>query len=235
MEYEYEHPQPISSWATLAAPNLIRWTQKADAYSAAWKDNFSTPPTSIFAVALGLSVAQHETWCGDAWPGEHNWGATQKRRLTPEEHLVLTTAGILPSIHTVQAARAAIAQAIIDGKCTPLDHEALHADSSPIHGWYFCYFNAYDTDEQGAIRFIHVLAGERSSCKQILDRANVLHLSGQAANLAAAMYYTKYYEGFHSPKTTEGNQANIRDYANAIVPLVSAITRDLKLAYWLVK
>jgi hypothetical protein len=51
--------------------NFERWYRKADAYTEAWKDAFgSYPPRG--AVVLGLAVAQHETACGDAWPGENN-------------------------------------------------------------------------------------------------------------------------------------------------------------------
>lgn len=77
-------------------PDWVR--RKGTAFRNAWLDLYGSPP-SIHAGVLGLSVATHETMCGDAWKGpdgilgtqddEHNWGATTLRALNGDERIVL--------------------------------------------------------------------------------------------------------------------------------------------------
>src|ERR1700690_2074360 len=71
------------------------WIGKATAYATAWGKVFPGESPTVHNVRLGLAVAIHETWAGDAWVGEHNWGAVQKRGLTAQEKVVLT--GLPPS------------------------------------------------------------------------------------------------------------------------------------------
>jgi hypothetical protein len=77
---------------------LSRWHQKANAFVTAWRRRFGNDPTQ-HAVVLGLSVAQHETRCGDAWPGpdkipntaddENNWGACTFRAVNAAEYAAI--------------------------------------------------------------------------------------------------------------------------------------------------
>lgn len=209
-----------------------RWVDKANALTTAWTQERGTPPTWT-GVVLCLAVAQHETLCGDAWAGEHNWGAVQKRRLTSAEQAVLTTAGIVPAPKNVTAARDALGRAVAAGQIPPLDHEALHIDSSPGKGWYFVYFWAYPNDVEGAVRFVHTLVGAR--------RASVLNVIAPASGeawpvltraVATTMYNTGYYEGFHDPHQEGGRDANITDYTTSLAKLAPAIATALKTAAW---
>jgi hypothetical protein len=73
---------------------------KCDAYIEAWRRAFGDAP-SFVNTALAVSVAWHETRCGDAWPGhdglvnteddENNWGATTLRSLNAAEQWILAT------------------------------------------------------------------------------------------------------------------------------------------------
>ncbi len=212
--------------------SLARWNEKANAYAAGWMTLFHVSPTRENA-ALGLSVAEHETSCGDAWPGSHDWGATQKRVTSAAERTVLAAAGVvlLPHGTTKEAlamvapARAAIAAAIDAGTLPPLDHEELHVDSSPVNGWYFVYFWAFPTDEEGAQKFIHVLAENRLTCRSILEGPKAP--DGGTYALAAAMYASHYYEGIHDPHSPGGVQENIQDYATALSRVFPGIQQAL--------
>lgn len=203
--------------------SIERWYAKGNAYADGWKTLFGVFP-SLWNTSLGLSVAQHETQCGDAWQtdglSEHNWGAVQKRKLTPAEHAAILAAGVhlLPhgSVKEALAAVAPARAALAAAGFVP-DHEALHVDSNPGPGWYFCFFWAFPTDAEGAAKFVHVLAEQRASCKLLLQN------QGSVAELAAAMYATHYYTGFHDPHAPGGAQANIDDYANDLRPLFETI------------
>lgn len=195
-----------------------RWYLKANAYAAAWSARIKgTPSTSN--VTLGLAIAQHETWCGDAWTNEHNWGAVQKRGLNEAERAALQSAGIAPNPKNVQAARVALQAAGI----VPFN-EALHVDSSPNAGWYFVYFWAFPTDTEGAAMFIHVLAEQRPACKLLLESSDA---SGNEYAMAFAMYRSHYFEGFRDPHQPGGQDGNIEDYASAIIGLRPGIARSL--------
>lgn len=67
--------------------------RKCDAYREGWRRNFAALP-SHENTALGVAVAWHETKCGDAWPGEFNWGATTLRALNSAEQWLLATHAI---------------------------------------------------------------------------------------------------------------------------------------------
>jgi hypothetical protein len=219
--FEMTSAHRVAALKTREPPTWERWWQKANAYAAGWQLQRGSTP-SLHNVALGLSVAEHETWCGDAWPGEHNWGAVQKRVTSAAENAALAAAGIVAKPANVQAARDAIAAAIAAGTCPPLDREALHVDSSPTKGWYFVYFWAFPADSDGAAFFIHILADKRPSC-----RADLEDDAADEQKLAADMYETHYYEGFHDPNQPGGAQANIDDYASALRRIRPGITAAL--------
>ncbi len=210
-----------------------RWYRKANAYAEAWKDIFGVP-APMSAVVLGLAVAEHETRCGDSWPGENNWGAVQLRSLNTAEHAAI--AGIIPHPGTVSVARERLAQA---GLGEP--RGALHADSSPGKGFYFVYFAKFPNEAEGAAHCVKILAFNRPSCRIVM--------TDQLASeyrLAERMYATRYYEGFREPAATYEQQSgkwfkvdpaspatgtrilgaalNVEDYAGAL----RRITPDIK-------
>ena len=195
-----------------------RWWQKANAYAAAWSKIFAGEIPSKYNVALGLGVAEHETWCGDAWKGEHNWGAVQLRGLNAVERGILSQAGLTASSANLPQAKALLgANSAVGG--------ALHIDTSPVAGPYFVWFCAFPDDETGAEKFVQVLAKNRPSCCDVLESN-----TPSALGLASAMYKSHYYEGFHDPHKPGGDDANILDYTNAI----SALTNEAyeALADW---
>src|ERR1700722_12382724 len=193
-----------------ATPTEERWVTKANAFVAGWQDIFPGGHPSAWGVALGLAVAQHETYCGDAWAGEHNWGGVQLGGLNTSEATCLNNAGIVATPSSVPAARAALAAAKIYRA-----GGALHVDSSPASGtqrYYFAWFAAFANDEAGAAYFIRVLAKNRVGCGNVL-RGAIGSWRSDSSLLASAMYATGYYEGFHDPHTAAGKAANIADYA----------------------
>ncbi len=209
-----------------AGDPVARWVTKATAFANGWVDTFTGDHPSVWAVSLGLAVAQHETLCGDAWTGEHNWGGVQLGGLNAEEAACLT--GIVASPQTV-----AVARETLNTHGLNRSGGALHVDSSPASGtqrYYFAWFAAFPTDEQGAAYFIKVLAKARAS-KAVLQAA-VGAWRSDAVALASAMYNTHYYEGFHDPKTPAGVQANISDYAGAILTNAPSIFNALNSQGW---
>lgn len=183
-----------------------RWWQKANAYSAAWSKVFSGEVPSHYNVALGLGVAEHETWCGDAWKGEHNWGAVQLRGLNAQERDTLKSAGLMPTQASLVVARTLLA----------VPGGALHIDTSPVAGPYFVWFCAFPDDEAGAEKFVQTIAKNRAACHDVL-----VSVTPSTLALAAAMYKSHYYEGFHDPHKPGGDDANIVDYTTAISPLTN--------------
>jgi hypothetical protein len=156
------------------------------------------------------AVAEHETSCGDAWNHSGNWGAIQRRLMNAEER-ALVAAGRKPP---------------------PSDaFELLHGDSSPIRGKYATWFWAFPKgvvylaaglagDEAGAWKLLEVLLEKRPVIKAAIDSIDV-------STLAADMYHTKYYEGFHDPRAPGGDEANIADYARALAWTSGAFTAGL--------
>lgn len=191
--------------------NVDRWRQKAQAFIDGWNIVAGKQP-SIHTTILGLSVAELETRCGDAWPSEYNWGAVQKRKLSDIEKQFLKDRGIPIGPATVTQARDALHSAGYDD-----DTEALHVDSSPGRGYYFVYFWAFDNDVHGAEFFIRTLAIARPECRKILESD-----AGSEADLARAMYDSHYYEGFHKSDPI----SNIEDYAKGL----SGITPSIRSA-----
>lgn len=189
------------------------WWEKANALAA----GMGGAP-SMATVSVLLAVAEGETRCGDAWPGEHNWGATTRRSLHAEERAVLKAASILPTVGPghldVEAkARAALAAAVAAGAIAdPGPGCALHCDSTPTGGPYFIFFAAFPSDEEGAAYFAGFF-------KTAAEKAAIT--AGDPNALAAAMFHAGYYTGFHANDPA----ANIADYAsnlNRLLPVIDA-------------
>ena len=197
-----------------------RWYAKANAYAAGWKKGFGDSP-STSNVALGLSVAQLETSCGDAWPGAFNWGAVQRRTLSSSEKLVLSS--VKASLSNLSLAKSTLNSARASGTLPAADsRDYLWVDTSPVNGAYWIYFWAFPNDDEGAAFFINTLAAKRPGCKSVLVSANPT-----ASDLASAMYSSKYYEGFHDPSKPGGAQSNINDYSAGISRNLNSITNAL--------
>lgn len=210
----------------------IRWHQKADALVQGWSRVFGYAPT-LHAVVLALSVAQHETRCGDSWPGEFDWGATTLRALTAAERKVLADAGIYPTIGAGRVEAAARAQAALEAAGLAPSNGVIHCDSTTddkgTHP-YFVYFFRGQDDADGARYFVHLLA-EKKAAKAVLETP-----AGTEQGLAQAMYRAGYFWGFHphkkyvgkDGKEHDGNQENVDDYANSLRALTPGIRLALK-------
>lgn len=185
---------------------MNRYETKAQTLVAAWTELFGARP-SFVAMVNAMSVAELETRMGDAWPGEHNWGAVMKRPLSAEEAETLRSHGISAAggEPAVTAARQLLA---------PGPNEALHRDTSPGKGPFFAWFWSFPTELEAAKKFL-----------QVLVRGRVRAIIGAATpdELARAMYEAHYYEGFHA----NDPEANIRDYAAALRRHRAAIERGL--------
>ena len=191
---------------------MTRPEGKAASLVTAWRRRYGSPP-SRHAALLVLAVAEHETRCGDAWPGEHNWGAVQRRAMTADER-ALEREGKVPP---------------------PRDaFEALHGDSSPVNGKYRACFWRFPSDIEGADKLLEVLLDKRPSIKKDVDALT-------PGELAERMYRTRYYEGFHDPRPapgeqvlpgglTRGQRANVADYAKGLARAFAAF--DVALAGW---
>jgi len=189
---------------------MTRYSDKANAVVTAWKKRYSSAVPSKHAVVVCCAVAEHETLCGDAWNHSGNWGAIQRRVMTPQEKEIARQGGT-PS---------------------PTDaFEQLHGDSSPINGRYETWFWAFpravvylpaelDGDAAGAWKLLDVLLDKRPAIKSIVDVVDV-------PTLASNMYHTHYYEGVHDPRQPGGVDQNIADYAHALSFTAGAFTQAL--------
>jgi hypothetical protein len=195
---------------------VARYVNKANVVAAAWRSLFNVAPQK-HAVILAMAVAEFETHLGDAggtWKGEHNWGAVHKRSLTSAEASALSTRGISPNggEAAVTAARGVIAPTATD--------EALHIDDSPT-GKYFVWFFAFPSDVEAAKKFLQTLIANRPGVRAVIDQ-------GTAADVARAMYVSKYFTGVHK----NDSEANIADYAKNVSAKAQAIESALSLAGW---
>ena len=195
---------------------IARYVNKANVVTAAWKSLFNAVPTK-HAVILSMGVAEFETHLGDAggsWKGEHNWGAVHKRSLTTAEAAVLHAQGVQASTGepAVAKARALLAPTAPD--------EALHIDDSPT-GKYFVWFYAFPNDVEAAKKFLQTLVGNRPAVRAVIDQ-------GTPADVARAMYQTKYFTGVHK----NDDEANIGDYARNVAAKVQTIESALSMAGW---
>lgn len=208
-----------------------RWTKKANAFATAWFQKYGRlVPTA--ALCEACAVAQHETLCGDAWPGEFNWGAVQLRGLTFGEKAVLTH--VEPSPKNVAGARVALANAVAANAIPAEPNGALHVDSSPGKGWYWVYFHKFENDIAGARFFIHVLCDQRPRCLETLQSAGG-NWEVECSDLAERMYETHYYEGFYIPTkmygTKSGATMNVEAYASSIEAIAPTIASAIGLPW----
>jgi hypothetical protein len=200
---------------------------KADTLVAAWRDTTGLTPSKQAAM-IALAVAIHETGAGDAWPGEHNWGAVQKRKLTDDERRALEAHGVAPTRANRDLAASLLPYA---------SDEALHWDSDPSlvspsnpSGGFFVWFWRFPNDYQGARTFISALVVSRPTVAASL-------VAGDVASAAHAMYCTGYYGGVHptgrprsqrcAPPMTSGELANVADYTSGIYHALGGITGAL--------
>lgn len=180
--------------------SVARWYAKANALAEA------LPKISKPAVCVLLAVAEGETRCGDAWPGEHNWGATTRRALHVDELAALASAGVRPSVgpdhlEVEVEARSVLADAVAAGTIPdPGSGCALHCDSTPTGGPYFVFFAAFPNDVEGSEYFASFF---RTAAEQAAIQI------GDPDALARAMFQAHYYTGFHA----NDPEANIADYA----------------------
>jgi hypothetical protein len=194
---------------------------KAQAVTDAWRARYGSTPSKASVMRV-LWVALHETRCGDAWSGEHNWGAVQRRKLTADERkLALEADAAASKAKAAGADKAEVARIRAELGPKPRDaSEALHWDSSPTSGRYPCWFAAFPSDVEGAGHLLKTLLDNRPAIKA---RAATL----TAWELAELMYRSRYYEGFHDPRPTpgevvakggltKGQTANVSDYAAAL-------------------
>lgn len=219
--------------------SISSWYDLATACAAASdRIRLALPRAGIVAA---LAVAEHETRCGDAWPGSRNWGACTRRPLTAAQRAAVGAAGVVPVLSPVaeREARERAATAACEAAGCPLDPDSvLHADSSPTQGVYFAPFAAFSSDVDGAAYFLDILS------HTISERAALL--SGDVATLARAMYSARYYTGFVSPRThwrgeegawvevdastpgaIDGAERNILAYAGSLAALAPSIARAL--------
>lgn len=173
-----------------------------------WKGKAAALPADFSASkkALLLAVACHETVCGDAWPGEHNWGAATRGALSHDELTQLSEAGVVPVIAptSLRLAAEAAATRVLGVR----DDRAIHVDSRPSAMGsipYFTWFAKFADDVAGAAYFV----GFFKSAAELaaLESAN-------PSQLARAMYQAHYYTGFSTDP-----EVNITQYTGAITPL----------------
>lgn len=224
--------------------DFLRWRAKADAVVTAWRARLGyTPPLS--AVVGVLAVAQHETRCGDAWPGEYNWGACTLGPLNALERAAV--AHLTPVVKPYSAAIAVAAEAQEAlrriGCLGPIGFKMgvrvpyayIHCDSKPVAGGqqpYFTWFAGFDSDASGAEYLIAMLCGTKNNraAKQTLESGIGLNI------LAEDMYDAGYYTGFYlrdkSYPTPEGPQLgrrlNVQSYARKLLELEPGIRAALR-------
>lgn len=204
---------------------------KANACAQAFRALYGRSPTK-HAVVMICAVAEHETNCGDAWNHSGCWGAVQRRAMTAaEKALVKADADTRKSLTPQERADT---PALL---LPPRDaFEGLHGDSSPINGkyqawyWHFpanvvCPYSAgLSGDAAGAWRLMQVILVHEPETLAAIDTID-------STTLAANMYRHGYYEGFHDPRKPGGKEANVADYARALIGTSACFSRDL--AAWL--
>lgn len=186
---------------------VARWYAKANAIAPAM------PSSKIASIALLLAIAEHETRCGDAWAGEHNWGATTRRGLSPADREALD--GVAPIISPTSARLAselAATDALADAGIAPTD-AAIHVDSRPPGIVYFTWFAKFSDDAAGAAYFVTFF-------RTMAEKQGLA--DGNAWEEASAMYAAHYYTGVHIDAAED-----ITDYFRAISPLQSSIVAAL--------
>lgn len=202
------------------------WYEKANAIAR------SMVGYNMHSVALLLAIACHETACGDAWPGDHNWGATTRRGLSQADRDALSAAGLVGSTGPGGVIPPGVRGPVLQPKLARLSSEAaasdairaagifptdaaIHVDSRPPGIVYFTWFAAFPSDEEGAAYFVSFF--RTAAEKQGITDANTVEE-------ATAMYAAHYYTGVHAGDPS----ANIQDYVRGIAPLFNEAVAALK-------
>jgi hypothetical protein len=150
------------------------WTLLADDYVAAYKSAFGAEGQTPGRVAIlvAMSVAEHETNNGRAWPGTNNFGAVQLRSLTADERAAYH-AGTLKS-----------------GDYDAAHDGVLHVDTHPLGNGasepYPVWFAAFPTRVEGVAHFLKTLWRTSESAPDAPD-ATVL-------SVVTEMYCGHYFE-----------------------------------------
>ena len=225
----------------LTTESVKRWRRKAGAVVTAWESKYGRKPGLKTVIAV-LAVAQHETACGDAWPGEHNWGACTLRGLTGPELNVLVMRGLYPTVRNRRDAEVVARnaqQALLDhGLVAPslermavkVPRSSIHCDSRPVANGsvaYFTWFANFDNDIDGAKYLIAVLCGaeiRKAAYSVLVTDAN---LNALARAMYDAHYYTGFYERDRDYNGTKGSELNIASYAAALRRIEPEITAAL--------
>lgn len=175
---------------------------KSDAASAGFLDVMGdaiTPEELLFL----LSVAQHETACGDSWKDVtgnplHNWGAVQWRKPDAQEELRIAAGDLV--------------------KGSTIPGGVLERDSSPAKGPYWVWFRTSPNDRVGAGVLVTTLYKHDPACRTAAAACNIT--AG-----VTAMYVAGYYEGVHKGARPVGlrklplnaaEQRNVDDYMLAV-------------------
>jgi len=223
---------------------MIDWKEKGEALAAAWAGRY-TGALSLPGVILGLGPAALETQAGEAWPGEHNWGACTLRSLNAVEATCLKVASIYPTIarghqevehramETLEAAGIPRPSGTIAGIDVP--SATIHCDSRTVKDAngksitipHFVWFANFDNDVDGAAYYLHLLG---QGARQVISDGGTPH------DLASAMYRRGYFGGFHphaiyvAKDGTEhdGNAENIAAYEALIQVWVTRIRVALR-------
>lgn len=196
-----------------------RWNDKASIYVQAYTKVLGTPP-SKHNVLFGLSVAQHETECGDALGG--NWGGTTASQVDAIDRATLISAGL-----SADNADALTEAQNLLGERPGL---ILWRDYSAQSGWYWIWFYRPDSPVDGAVYFIKILIVTRPTCAAVMNDP-----SGTLDGLARAMYFSHYYLGDYNPHSTvtynntqmSGDEANIESYRDALSAIEEQIAESL--------
>jgi len=221
------------------SPSVDRWRAKADAVVTAWRTRLGYTP-SLSAVVGVLCVAEHETRCGDSWPGEYNWGACTLGPLNQLELEAVKLAGLKPVTVPYSAALAVAAEAerVIRGigsmgpvgfkMGVMVPHANVHCDSKPSPTGkgqvpYFTWFAGFNDDAGGAEYLISMLCGtngKRAARYTLEDGMGVRLLAGD-------MYDAGYYTGFYLREKTYdtpagpllGRTINIQRYGDKLATI----------------
>lgn len=210
--WDDERPtQPDTPTAKRYIVDTAYWLALYSDYAAAWTKQFGGQALQN-TLLIAMSVAEHETNNGRAWPGTNNFGAVQLRPLTAQEYDRW-------QIGTLKA-----------GDTFPGDPGGvLHIDTHPTPSGpkpYPVWFAAFAARVDGIAYFLATLG--RLSGKPLFAP------DATTATVAKAMYQHGYFEGAHAgargvgyrvDPLNAGEQANVNDYAAAcarILPILKA-------------
>lgn len=188
------------------------WIGLANDYAAAAPGALGHQPPR-WALVLAMSIAEHETNNGRAWPGAWNFGAVQLRELTAAEQTAFAGGQLHAGDYTRDTHRADVPRGILQVDTHP-------GPSGPIR--YGVWFAAFDSRVQGIAYFLRTLWRLTGGAAELPDAG--------CATVAEAMYRRGYFEGAHHGARPVGarigtltapEQANVDDYATAMSRIVT--------------